>query len=93
MSTIMDESGQPLQKSGEKLAWWKRHFEKVLNVQSVVAESVVEELEDHSEAETTQVTREKVETTITRKRELVPRSFFGKAESAHDQNGGLATRD
>ena len=61
MSTIMDESGQPLQKSEEKLARWKRHFEKVLNVQSVVADSVVEELEDQSEAETTQVTREEVE--------------------------------
>ena len=36
MSTILDESGQPLQKSEEKLEWWKNHFEKVLNVQNVV---------------------------------------------------------
>ena len=61
MNIIMDESGQPLQKSEKKLAQWKRHFEKVLNVQSVVAGNVVEELEDCSEVETTQVTREEVE--------------------------------
>ena len=64
MNTIMDESGQPLQKSEEKLARWKRHFEKVLNVQSVVAGNVVEELEDCSEVETTQVTREEVEQAV-----------------------------
>ena len=64
MNTIMDESGQPLQKSEEKLARWKRHFDKVLNVQSVVAENVVEELENHSEAETTQVTGEEVEKAV-----------------------------
>ena len=46
------------------MARWKRHFEKVLNVQSVVADSVVEELVDHSEAETTQVTREEVERAV-----------------------------
>ena len=52
MSTIMDESGQPLQKSKEKLAWWKRHFEKVLNVQRVV--------ENLKEADASQVTRKEV---------------------------------
>ena len=36
MSTILDESGQPLQKSEEKLEQCKSHFEKVWNVQNVV---------------------------------------------------------
>ena len=35
--TVLDETGQPLQKAEEKLAHWKRHFESVLNVQSTVA--------------------------------------------------------
>ena len=30
MTTILDEQGQSLQKSEEKLEWWKQHFEKVL---------------------------------------------------------------
>ena len=32
IDTILDESGQPLQRNEEKLARWQRHFEKVLNV-------------------------------------------------------------
>ena len=64
MNTVVDESGQPLQKSEEKMARCKRHFEKVLNVQSVVAENVIEELEDRSEVETTQVTREEGEQAV-----------------------------
>ena len=58
MSTILDERGQPLQKSEEKLEQWKQHFEKVLNVQNEVEANVLEDLEDHSETDTSQLTRE-----------------------------------
>ena len=34
--TILDENGQPIKNNEEKLAHWKRHFEGVLNVKSVV---------------------------------------------------------
>ena len=92
MNTIMDESGQPLQKSEEKLAWWKRHFEKVLNVQSVVAGNVIEELEDRSEVETTQVTREEVEQAV---RKLQNYKAAGEDEIVTEllKNGGDAMID
>ena len=64
MSTILDESGQSLQKSEEKLGRWKSHFEKVLNVQNVVEATVFEDLEDCSETDTPQVTREEVEQAV-----------------------------
>ena len=64
MSTILDESGQPLQKSEEKLERWKSHFEKVLNVQNVVEATVLEDLEDCSETDAPQVTREEVEQAV-----------------------------
>ena len=92
MNTIMDESGQPLQKSEEKLARWKRHFEKVLNVQSVVAGNVIEELEDRSEVETTQVTREEVEQAV---RKLQNCKAAGEDEIVAEllKNGGNAMID
>ena len=64
MSTILDERGQPLQKSEEKLERWKQHFEKVLNVQNEVEANVLEDLEDHSETDTSQLTREEVEQAV-----------------------------
>ena len=64
MSTILDESGQPLQKSEEKLERWKSHFEKVLKVQNVVEATVLEDLEDCSETDAPQVTREEVEQAV-----------------------------
>lgn len=45
--TIVDERGQPLQMSEEKLEQWKQHFEKVLNVQKEVEANGLEDLEDH----------------------------------------------
>ena len=64
MSTILDERGQPLQKREEKLERWKQHFEKVLNVQNEVEANVLEDLEDHLEADTSQLTREEVEQAV-----------------------------
>ena len=64
MSTILDERGQPLQKSEEKLERWKQHFEKVLNVQNEVEANVLEDLEDHSETDTSQLTSEEVEQAV-----------------------------
>ena len=64
MSTILDERGQPLENSKEKLEQWKQHFEKVLNVQNEVEANVLEDLEDHSVADTSQLTREEVEQAV-----------------------------
>ena len=64
MSTILDERGQPLQKSEEKLERWKQHFEKVLNVQNEVEVNVLEDVEDHSETGLSQLTREEVEQAV-----------------------------
>ena len=61
MSTILNESGQPLHKSEEKLERWKSHFEEVLNVQNVVEATVIKDLEDCLETDAPQVTREEVE--------------------------------
>ena len=60
----MDERGQTLQKSEEKLERWKQHFEKVLNVQNEVEANVLEDLDDHSEADMSQLTREEVEQAV-----------------------------
>ena len=64
MSTILDERGQPLQKSEEKLEPWKQHFEKVLKEQNEVEANVLEDLEDHSESDMSQLTREEVEQAV-----------------------------
>ena len=64
MSTILDERGQCLQKSEEKLEWWKQHFEKVLNVQNEVEANVLEDLENHSEADSSQPNRVEVEQAV-----------------------------
>ena len=45
-STILDESGQPIQTSEERLSRWKRHFEGVLNVSNAVAEKLIVDVED-----------------------------------------------
>ena len=58
--TILDETGQPLQKAEEKLARWKRHFKSALNVQNTVAEDALAGLLDHSQVDEPEVTREEV---------------------------------
>ena len=45
---ILDESGQPLQRNEEKLAHWRRHFEKVLNVDNAVSEEVLAGVMDNA---------------------------------------------
>ena len=62
--TILDETGQPLQKAEEKLARWKRHFESVLNVHSTVAEEALAGLVDHPQMEKPEVTREEIEKAV-----------------------------
>ena len=57
--TLLDETGQPLQKAEEKLACWKRHFEGVLNVQGTAAEDVLAFLANHSQVDEPDVTRNK----------------------------------
>ena len=64
VDTILDETGQPLQKAEEKLARWKRHFESVLNVHSTVAEEALAGLVDHSQMDEPEVTREEVEKAV-----------------------------
>ena len=41
IDTILDESGQLLDRNEDKLARWRRHFEKVLNVDSNVSKDVL----------------------------------------------------
>ena len=48
---ILDEAGQQLKKSEEKLARWKRHFKHTLNVQRQVAADLTE-LEDNAGSDT-----------------------------------------
>ena len=55
ISTILDESGQKIEK---KLERWKQHFEKVLKVWNEVEVNVLGDLEDHSKTDTHQVIRE-----------------------------------
>ena len=64
--TILDESGQPLQKIEEKPARWRRHFEKVLNVDNAVSEEVMVGIMDNADVETPDVTREEVEKAMTK---------------------------
>ena len=59
--TILDESGQPLQRNEEKLARWRRHFKKVLNVDNAMSEEVMVGIMDNADVETPDVTREEVE--------------------------------
>ena len=59
--TILDESGQPLQRNEEKLAHWRRHFKKVLNVGNAMSEEVMVGIMDNADVETPDVTREEVE--------------------------------
>ena len=64
--TILDESGQPLQRNEEKLARWRRHFEKVLNIDNAVSEEVMAGIVDNADVETPDVTREEVEKAMTK---------------------------
>ena len=57
-------TGQPLQKTEEKLARWKRHFESVLNVHNTVAEEALAGLVDHPQMEKPEVTREEIEKAV-----------------------------
>ena len=59
-SIILDENNRPLHKAEEKLARWQRHFSEVLNVQNNLEEGVVMALEDHSQSDTPEVSREEV---------------------------------
>ena len=59
-SIILDENNRPLHKAEEKLARWQRHFSEVLNVQNDLEEGVVMALEDHSQSDTLEVSREEV---------------------------------
>ena len=59
-SIILDENNRPLHKAEEKLARWQRHFSEVLNVQNDLEEGVVMALEDHSQSDTPEVSREEV---------------------------------
>ena len=43
---------------------WRRHFQKALNVDSVVKEEALAGLEDHSHVETPEVSREEVESAV-----------------------------
>ena len=62
--TILDERGNPLHTPEEKLARWKRHFEGVLNVQGTADEEAMASLEDLSQVDTPEVTREEVERAV-----------------------------
>ena len=62
LSTILDESGDPIQTSRERLPWWKMHFKGVLNVPaSTVAVEVIAHVVDQVMSDTTEVTGEEVE--------------------------------
>ena len=60
VSTILDETGQPLKKSEEMLACWNKHFEEVLNVQTSVARETMEDPDGHSLVGAPGVTREEL---------------------------------
>ena len=64
MSPILDERGQSLQKSDQKLEQWRQHFEKVLNVQKGVEANVRKDFEHHSEADMSQLTKQEVEQAV-----------------------------
>ena len=61
---ILDEAGQPVQQADEKLSRWRRHFQKVLNVESAVTEEALGDLEDLSLEDTPEVNREEVERAV-----------------------------
>jgi hypothetical protein len=65
-TAILDENGHPLHKSKERLARWRQHFEKVLNVQGTVEENVIGSLEQPSDKEVPEITREEVEQAMKR---------------------------
>lgn len=53
-------------ESEERLARWRQHFEKVLNVQGTVEENVIGSLEQPSDNEVPEITREEVEQAMKR---------------------------
>ena len=91
-STILDESGQPIKDNEEKLARWKRHFDEVLNVKSIVEEEVTTNVEDRSTSDTAEVTREEVKKAMSKLKN-------GKAAGSDEivaelvKNGGEAMVD
>ena len=64
IDTILDESGQLLDRNEDKLAHWRIHFEKVLNVDSNVSKDVLAGVMDNSDTEVADVTREEVEKAV-----------------------------
>ena len=81
----MNERGQPLQKSEQKLECWNYHFEKVLNVQKEVEANVLGDIEDHSKTDTPQLTREEVELTFKKSQDG---KVAGEYEIVADENNG-----
>ena len=67
-TAILDENGHPLHKSEERLARWRQHFEKVFNVQGTVEENVIGSLEQPSDKEVPEITREEVEQAMKRQK-------------------------
>ena len=53
----LNEDGELLQTDKEKMAWWKRHFAGILNVEHVISEDITNHLIDNSEGETSEDTR------------------------------------
>ena len=64
ISTILDEREHPIQTSEERLSRWKRHFEMMLNVPSIVAAEVIADMQDLAMTDTTEVNREEVEVVV-----------------------------
>ena len=55
-----------MQRNEKKLVYWRRHFEKVLNVDNAVSEEVMVGIMDNADVETPDVTREEVEKAMTK---------------------------
>lgn len=66
ISTILDESGHPIQISREGLPRWKIHLKLLLNVSAstVAVEVIADGCVDQAMSDTTEVTREEVEMAV-----------------------------
>ena len=76
---------QPVQKSEEKSECWNHHFEKVLNVQKGVEANVLGDLQDHSETDTSHLTREEAKLAV---KKLQDGKAAGKDEIVVDEKSG-----